>query len=348
MTLTLADRPRVLAVDDDEMSLMVLEKILGDEYELVKVHSGAEGMQILKAQTFDLVLLDYLMPDLDGMTMLRQLRARLETSEVPIIMLTGDMTAEREAEGFRAGVTDFLHKPFIPDVLRLRVQRILRYEYLQSQLEQEVARQTALANARLQTSQRIFNQVVLALAQTVDVKDHYTHGHSERVAQYAQEISRRLGDDASTQARIHSIAMLHDIGKIGIPAHIINKPTRLTDEEYALIQSHTTLGAEILQTVREFPELAVGARSHHERWDGHGYPDGLAGEAIARMARSIAVADAYDAMTSRRSYRDPLPQAVVHAEIAKGRGTQFDPLFADIMLQMIEEDTDFTMRDTGH
>ena len=238
MTLTLADRPRVLAVDDDEMSLMVLEKILGDEYELVKVHSGAEGMQILKAQTFDLVLLDYLMPDLDGMTMLRQLRARLETSEVPIIMLTGDMTAEREAEGFRAGVTDFLHKPFIPDVLRLRVQRILRYEYLQSQLEQEVARQTALANARLQTSQRIFNQVVLALAQTVDVKDHYTHGHSERVAQYAQEISRRLGDDASTQARIHSIAMLHDIGKIGIPAHIINKPTRLTDEEYALIQSH--------------------------------------------------------------------------------------------------------------
>ena len=123
------------------------------------------------------------------------------------------------------------------------MQRILRYEYLQSQLEQEVARQTALANARLQTSQRIFNQVVLALAQTVDVKDHYTHGHSERVAQYAQEISRRLGDDASTQARIHSIAMLHDIGKIGIPAHIINKPTRLTDEEYALIQSHTTLGA---------------------------------------------------------------------------------------------------------
>ena len=340
MTLTLADRPRVLAVDDDEMSLMVLEKILGDEYELVKVHSGAEGMQILKAQTFDLVLLDYLMPDLDGMTMLRQLRARLETSEVPIIMLTGDMTAEREAEGFRAGVTDFLHKPFIPDVLR--------YEYLQSQLEQEVARQTALANARLQTSQSIFNQVVLALAQTVDVKDHYTHGHSERVAQYAQEISRRLGDDASTQARIHSIAMLHDIGKIGIPAHIINKPTRLTDEEYALIQSHTTLGAEILQTVREFPELAVGARSHHERWDGHGYPDGLAGEAIPRMARIIAVADAYDAMTSRRSYRDPLPQAVVHAEIAKGRGTQFDPLFADIMLQMIEEDTDFTMRDTGH
>ena len=100
--------------------------------------------------------------------------------------------------------------------------------------------------------------------------------------------------------------------------------------------------------MREFPELAVGARSHHERWDGHGYPDGLAGEAIPRMARIIAVADAYDAMTSRRSYRDPLPQAVVHAEIAKGRGTQFDPLFADIMLQMIEEDTDFTMRDTGH
>ena len=141
------------------------------------------------------------------------------------------------------------------------------------------------------------------------------------------------------------MGLLHDIGKIGVPEAIINKTTRLTDEEYSKIKQHTVIGSEILELVAEFPELAVGARSHHERYDGKGYPDGFAGTRIPVYARVIAVADAYDAMTSKRSYRGVLPQDVVRSEIAKGRGTQFDPQFADVMLQIIDEDEEYILHE---
>ena len=347
-SLTLSLPPCVLAVDDDEMTLMMVEHILGGTYEVVKATSGAEALAYLAAHTVDLVLLDYMMPDLDGMTILARIREPPATEDLPVILLTGDMTPDLEARGFSAGATDFLHKPFFPDVLRMRVARILRYEYLQAHLESEVERKTALAEERLASGRRLLDELILALAKTIQVKDRYTRGHSERVADYAREIARRAGDDEAAQATIYAVGLLHDIGKIGVPVHIINKPSRLTDEEFETIKSHTTAVASILTTVSEFPELSVGARSHHERFDGRGYPDGLAGAAIPRMARIIAVADAYDAMTSRRSYRDALPQEVARSEIEKGRGTQFDPVFADIMLQMIEEDTEFNMRDTGN
>ena len=141
------------------------------------------------------------------------------------------------------------------------------------------------------------------------------------------------------------MGLLHDVGKIGVPDAVINKPARLTDEEYAQIKTHPVMGGRILKNIRERPKLAIGARWHHERYDGTGYPDGLSGDDIPEEARIIAVADAYDAMTSRRSYRDILPQDIVRKEIKNGKGTQFDPAFADIMLTMIEEDEDYTMRE---
>ena len=140
------------------------------------------------------------------------------------------------------------------------------------------------------------------------------------------------------------MGLLHDVGKIGIPDAVINKPGRLTPEEFEIIKTHPTIGSFILSKTREMPELVVGAHWHHERYGGMGYPDGLSGDSIPEEARIIAVADAYDAMTSRRSYRDPLPQDVVRKEIEKGRGTQFDPVFADIMLQMMDEDSDYQLR----
>ena len=346
-SLTLGLPPCVLAVDDDEMTLMMVEHILGDAYDIVKAASGKDALAYLATHTVDLVLLDYMMPELDGLTVLARIREQPATEDIPVILLTGDMTPDLEARGFGAGATDFLHKPFFPDVLKMRVARILRYEYLKTHLAVEVDRKTALAEERLAASRRLLDELILALAKTIDVKDRYTSGHSERVASYAREIARRAGDDEEAQATIYAVGLLHDIGKIGIPMHILNKPSRLTDEEYKIIQSHTTAGASILKTVVEFPELSVGARSHHERFDGHGYPDGRAGADIPRMARIIAVADAYDAMTSRRSYRDALPQDVARSEIGKGRGTQFDPVFADVMLQMIDEDRAFTMRDAA-
>ncbi len=185
----------------------------------------------------------------------------------------------------------------------------------------------------------------MALAKTIDAKDAYTRGHSQRVGRYARHITYKLGWPDEEQQKIYFMGLLHDIGKIGVPEAIINKPDKLTDEEYDKIKQHTVIGSEILSLVAEFPELTIGARAHHERFDGKGYPDGIAGQAIPVYARIIAVADAYDAMTSKRSYRDVLPQNVVRAEIMKGRGSQFDPQFSDVMVQIIDEDEEYMLHE---
>ena len=166
-----------------------------------------------------------------------------------------------------------------------------------------------------------------------------------RVADYSREIAKRYGYDEDRQEEIYMMGLLHDVGKIGVPDQVINKPARLTDEEFAMIKQHPAKGAEILKTVSEMPKLVTGARWHHERFDGKGYPDGLKGEDIPEEARIIAVADAYDAMTSTRSYRALLAQDIVKGEIEKGMGTQFDPKFAKIMIEMITEDTEYTMHE---
>jgi putative two-component system response regulator len=226
-----------------------------------------------------------------------------------------------------------------------RVQRILELDRLQKNLQQEVDKQTRKAEERRQKIERMSVQVMKTLAGTIDAKDKYTNGHSLRVAEYSREIMRRMGGTEQQQEDVYYIGLLHDIGKIGIPDAIISKTSGLTDEEYALIQSHPVIGGKILKNISEIPDIDVGARWHHEKYDGTGYPDKLKGEEIPMMARLIGVADAYDAMASKRSYRDVLPQEVVRAEIEKGKGTQFDPYFADIMLQMIDDDVNYEMRE---
>ena len=188
-------------------------------------------------------------------------------------------------------------------------------------------------------------EVTMALSQTIDAKDKYTKGHSNRVAKYSRMLAEALGEDEKTQEKIYYVALLHDIGKIGVPNAIINKPGKLTDEEYEIIKTHPVIGSDILKTISSMPEISIGARSHHERFDGRGYPDGLAGENIPWIARIIGVADAYDAMTSNRSYRSYLPQNVVRTEFVKCSGVQFDPRVADAMLTLIDADTDYTMHE---
>lgn len=196
-----------------------------------------------------------------------------------------------------------------------------------------------------QITERFTLQMVTALAQTVDAKDSYTKGHSQRVADYSKEIAKRLNKNAEFQRRIYYMGLLHDIGKIGIPDYIINKTDKLTDEEFDTIKSHPKIGAQVLKTITEMPTLYFGARWHHERYDGKGYPDGLKGDEIPLEARIVAVADVYDAMTSKRSYRDVLPQDVVREEMKKAKRTQLDPYLANIMLEMIDEDTRYMMRE---
>lgn len=211
-------------------------------------------------------------------------------------------------------------------------------------LKEKTSLEQELYNKSLENEQLLIH-IVQTLAGTIDAKDTYTKGHSGRVAYYSKEIARRFGYSESEQDDIYLMGLLHDIGKIGVPDAVINKPGRLTDEEYELIKKHPVIGANILSNIKEKPELAIGAKWHHERYGGNGYPDGIKGEEIPEQARIIAVADAYDAMTSSRSYRDPMPQERVIKEIRDGSGTQFDPRFADIMLEMISEDKNYDLRE---
>ena len=191
----------------------------------------------------------------------------------------------------------------------------------------------------------LFEQTAEALANAIDAKDTYTHGHSTRVAEYSREIAKRAGFCEEDVDKVYFAAMLHDVGKIGVPDAIITKEGRLTDEEYEAIKAHPVIGKQILSSISRSPYLSIGAHFHHERYDGKGYPDKLLGEDIPWIARIIAVADAYDAMTSKRSYRDTVPQHKVREELVKGSGTQFDPVYAHIMLSMLDSDPDYHMKE---
>lgn len=189
--------------------------------------------------------------------------------------------------------------------------------------------------------------IIRALAYTIDAKDRYTSGHSQRVADYALAIAKRMGKSEEEQKIIYYAGLLHDIGKIRVPEELINKPGGLTEDEFNQIRVHPVSGYHILKDIHEDIRIAYGAKYHHERYDGKGYPNALEGENIPEIARIIGVADSYDAMASNRRYRDALPQEVIRSEFEKGRGTQFDKEIADIMIQMIDEDKDYTMRQSG-
>ncbi len=194
-------------------------------------------------------------------------------------------------------------------------------------------------------SQHLFEQTATALVSAVDAKDTYSHGHSLRVAEYSEKIARMMGKSDDECYRIYYTALLHDVGKIGIADQIITKKGKLTPEEYFEIKQHPAKGHQILKSINEYPYLSVGAHYHHERYDGKGYPEGLKGEDIPEIARIISVADAYDAMTSNRSYRDAIPQQLVREEIVKNAGTQFDPEIAKIMQKLIDEDVMYRMKE---
>lgn len=331
----------VLVVDDDITNLKMAGHILSKNgMRVTGLKSGQALLDHISRQEPDpdLILLDIRMPGMDGFETITRLKKLKNGKDIPVIFLTADDEAETEAMGLHLGAMDFIKKPFIPEVLVLRVRHTIDLVRLQRNLTREVRRKT-------EAIERLSLHIVETLAEAIDAKDTYTHGHSRRVAEYSREIARRYGYDEARCSYLYMMGILHDVGKIGIPDAVINKPGRLTEEEFALIKGHPDRGHSILSNIREMPGLATGAHWHHERYDGKGYPDGLAGENIPEEARIIAVADAYDAMTSHRSYREILAQDIVRREIEEGRGRQFDPAFADIMLEMIDEDTAYTMHE---
>ena len=316
----------IMVVDDDTSNLRMASHILTAEQMRVScLKSGEDAIRFLEENRPDLILMDIHMPGMDGFDTLAAVRANEKIADIPVIFLTADDDSETETRGLKAGAMDFIKKPFVPEVLLLRVRHTIELIRLQTDLSHEVEKKTEVVKAQHEKLERISMQIVKTLSGAIDAKDTYTNGHSTRVAEYAREIARNAGFTQEQQNDIYMIGLLHDVGKIGVPKAIINKPDRLTDEEYRIIKTHPDLGAQILSNITEFPRFVTGARWHHERYDGKGYPDGIAGEEIPEEARIIAVADAYDAMSSRRSYRDVLPQDYIRAELVKGRGTQFDP-----------------------
>ena len=329
----------IVVVDDDVTNLKMAGHILSkNNMRVTALKSGQALLDYIKDNTPDLILLDIMMPEMDGFETLRRLRVEAHKSDIPVIFLTADETEESETKGLALGAMDFIKKPFVPDVLVLRVRHTIDLVRLQRDLSSEV-------EAKTRQNKLLFQHVIKTIAGAIDAKDTYTNGHSSRVAEYSREIARRMGYNEEKLNDIFMMGLLHDVGKIGVPDAVINKPAKLNDEEYELIKNHPVMGAKILSNIKEMPTLATGARWHHERYDGTGYPDGLKGEEIPEEARIIAVADAYDAMSSHRSYREPLAQNVVRKEIEKGRGTQFDPGIAEVMLSMIDEDHSYTMRE---
>ena len=330
----------VVVVDDDVTNLKMAGTILSRQHmRVTALKSGRALLDYVRDNRPDLILLDVRMPEMDGFETLRRLKQETSSGqEIPVIFLTADENAESEMRGLELGAMDFIKKPFVPEVLTLRVRHIIELVRLQKNLADEVEIKT-------QENENLSLRIVQTLAEAIDAKDNYTNGHSGRVAKYTREIARRFGYSQKRQDEIYMMGLLHDVGKIGVPDAVINKPAKLTEEEYAQIKTHPVMGDRILKNIRERPKLAVGARWHHERYDGTGYPDGLSGDKIPEEARIIAVADAYDAMTSRRSYRGILSQDIVRNEIKTGKGKQFDPAFADIMLDMIEEDKDYILRE---
>lgn len=249
--------------------------------------------------------------------------------------------------GFVAfGILDsMLHILNIDDVIHvsLCMTAIAYYVFFQTRSNNQTV--DTLENEHREKSRELFDQIIETLSYTIDAKDRYTRGHSLRVAEYSKQIAHAAGMSDEQCREIYHAGLVHDIGKIAVPGNIINKPGKLTDEEFARIKEHPERGAKILAKMADIPYLVEGAMYHHERYDGKGYPSGIAGNDIPLYARIIAVADAYDAMTSVRSYRDPLSQDKVTEELLKGRGTQFDPKFAKIMLDLVYEDIDFSMRE---
>lgn len=331
----------ILVVDDSAANLKFVESVLREQYKLVLVKSGEKALMYLAKNPVDLVLLDIQMPDMDGFETYEKIRELHLNCNVPVIFLTADADVDTEIRGLKMGAVDFIKKPFVPEVMLNRIHRVIQLEELNRTLEVKVQEKTA------QIGQLSF-EIISTIASMIEAKDSYTKGHSVRVAEYSALIAQELGWKEDEVQNLKYIALLHDIGKVGIPDNVLNKPGRLTESEFNVIKSHTTIGGDILKDIETITDVDAGAKYHHERYDGSGYPCGLREDEIPVVARIIGIADAYDAMSSKRIYRDNLPREVIRKELVCGRGTQFDPELLDIFVELLDAgklDIDFEQAD---
>jgi putative two-component system response regulator len=310
---------RILAIDDEHVIRMLVVEILESVgHEVVGAESAEHALELLDEGEFDLVVSDVVMPGLSGLELLEAARSR--RASLPIVLVTGAGTYETLSQALTRGAAGLVTKPFA-------------HAELQSAVSDALER---AARSREELRERLLAPTLAsALANAIEARDSYLHGHCERLASLAVRIAEELGVAPEHIETVRLGAILHDVGKIGIPDRVLLKPGALDVEERRIIETHTEIGDKLLEPL----DLLAGARpivrNHHERWDGAGYPDGLAGEAIPVGARIVAVADSVEAMTSRQLYRKPLEAVEIIAELQKHRGKQWDPAVVDIVLRLI-------------
>lgn len=332
------NKGNVLAVDDTPASLKLLTYILKTEgYEVRSAISGKLALYSATNNPPDLVLLDIRMPEMDGYEVCRRLKAHPATRDVPVIFVSAVSETEEKVQGFEVGAVDFVTKPYQRDELLARVRTHLELNHLRNHLEELVEeRTTELLESEKKLKTNLLDSIA-TLAAIVEMRDPYTAGHQRRVAELAVAIAKTLQLPAEQVEGIHLASVVHDIGKIRVPAEILNKPGRLTRLEFELIKEHAQNGYEILKTI-DFPwPIAQIVWQHHERLDGSGYPRALVSEQILLEAKILVVADVVESMISHRPYRAALGLDAALEEITINKGKLFDTLIVDTCVTLFRE-----------
>ncbi|RJP22114.1 MAG: response regulator [Candidatus Abyssobacteria bacterium SURF_5] len=300
--------PKILVVDDEKTVVEIHKKLLEKRgYHVIVAYNGAEALTKVASEEPDLVLTDVSMPEMDGLQLCERLKGTKTTRLIPIIMLTAMDDFDNKIRGIETGADDFLAKPVRPRELYARVQSLLRIKNLTDNLESA-------------------ETVIFSLANAIEAKDVFTKGHTDRVSSLARRIGEYIGMSETETENLEKGGILHDIGKIGIRDTILNKPGKLTDEEFEEIKKHPETGEKICRPLRSLEPVLPIIKCHHERFDGSGYPLGLAGEQIPLPARIVALVDVYEALRSKRAYRDAMPHAEAMAILLRETAeSKFDP-----------------------
>lgn len=337
--------PKVLIIDDEKRVRRILELQLKSEgFELIQCDDSREAIAIIEDENIDLVISDIRMPVITGEEILSFIVKK--KPDIPVIMLTGVVDVEMAVKVMKAGAFDYLIKPVKRNELLITVRKAMDYRYLlkdkerlekenieyQHKLEAMVQERTRALRQALENLERIHIDTVKILASAIEEKDPYIRGHSNRVRIMSRALAKQIGFREEQLKRLEFGALLHDIGKIAVTLNILNKPGPLSKEEMQIIQKHPIIGERIVRQVDYFQDIAPIIRWHHERYDGKGYPDGIAGEEIPIQSRLISIVDAYDAMTSDRAYRKALPIKKALDILEEEKGGQFDPELVHIFI----------------
>jgi putative two-component system response regulator len=327
---TATEKPTVLIVDDSPEGIDVLKSVLQPDYQIQAAIHGELALRLARRFAPDIILLDVMMPDMDGYEVCRRLKTEEATAGIPVIFMTTLSEAAQEARGLSLGAVDYITKPYVPMLVRARIATHLALHDQNRLLEQKVRERTAeLLESRI--------EIIRRLARAAEYRDNETGMHVIRMSHYAQLLVSATGGGDQEADLVLLAAPLHDIGKIGIPDKILLKTSALAADEWQIMQRHTTIGAAIIgdQTTEPLRTARIVALSHHEHWDGTGYPQGLKGTDIPRLARVVAVADVFDALLSARPYKKPwtMPDAV--DTIREGAGRHFDPELVEAFLRVL-------------